>query len=222
MPAFATLADLSVLRGSLVLPRRGAWHATLALDATAPPAGAVTLTTDDGAVRYQGSIIPGRAREVFGRVEVLVVGGAGGLGAQLAPKSYRNVSARSVLVDLLTAAGETLSGASDASLLTARFTTWTRLAGPAGTALGAVCEAIGGTWRVGLDGAVLLTSATAAGSVTKTKGLRLDDDPAEASALYALDRLDVEPGQLLDGRRVSRLEHKITAGSIRSRVWFDG
>jgi hypothetical protein len=85
MPAFATLAGLSVLRGALVLPRRGVWHATLTLDAAIPPAGAVTLATDDGMVLYQGAVVPGRAREVYGRVEALVVGGAGRLGAELPP-----------------------------------------------------------------------------------------------------------------------------------------
>jgi hypothetical protein len=69
---------------------------------------------------------------------------------------------------------------------------------------------------------VQITSATAGGVETKTKGLKLDDDPVEASALYALERLDVQPGQLLDGRRLNRLEHSFEAGRIRSRVWFDG
>lgn len=222
MTAFATIAGAFVLQGRLALPRRGAWHATLVLDTDQPPAGAVTFTTDEGAVSWRGAVVPGRARETFGRVEVLVVGGAGGLGAELAPKAYRNVSARSVLADLLTAAGETLSEASDAALLATRFPTWTRFAGPAGTGLATVCEAIEGGWRVGLDGAVVISSNAAAGVATKTKGVRLADSPAEAWARYALERLDLEPGQLLEGRRVGRIEHTLEAGSIRSEVWFDG
>jgi hypothetical protein len=220
MPAFATLAGASVLAASLVLPRRGAWHATLTLDTDVPPSGAVTLATDEGAALYQGSVV--RAREVYGRVEALVVGGKGGLAKQLPPRRYLSVPARLVLVDLLTEAGEALSGASDASVLATQLGGWTRLAGTAGDALARLCEALGASWRVGLDGSVRLFAQSAPGEATTTKGLKLDDAPGEASALYALDRLDLEPGQLLDGRRVNRLEHTISAGSIRSKVWFDG
>lgn len=220
MTAFATLNDTPVLRGTLTLPRRGAWSASLVLDTDTAPSGAAALVTDEGATSYQGTIV--RAREVYGRVEVLVVGGAGKLATQLAPKHYTSVSARLVWADLLTDAGEASSAASDASLLATQLTGWTRLAGAAGDAMARLCATLGATWRVGLDGQVRLTAAGASQAVKRQGDQQLDAAPADATAVYSLAALDLEPGQLLDGRRVSQLLHELDAGRIRSKVWFDG
>lgn len=220
MTAFATLNATPVLRGTLTLPRRGAWSALLVLDTDTAPSGAAALVTDEGATSYQGTIV--RAREVYGRVEVLVVGGAGKLAAQLAPKHYTSVSARLIWADLLTDAGEASSAASDSSLLATQLPGWTRLAGAAGDAMARLCATLGATWRVGLDGQVRLTAAGASQAVKRKGDQQLDAAPADATAVYSLAALDLEPGQLLDGRRVSQLLHELDAGRIRSKVWFDG
>lgn len=220
MTAFATLNDVPVLRGALTLPRFGAWSALLVLDTDTAPSGATALVTDEGATSYQGTIV--RAREVYGRVEVLVVGGAGKLATQLAPKHYISVSARLVWADLLTDAGEASSAASDTSLLATQLTGWTRLAGPAGDAMTRLCTQLGASWRVSLDGQVRLTATSASQAVKRKGDQQLDAAPADAAAVYSLAALDLEPGQLLDGRRVSQVLHELDAGRIRSKVWFDG
>lgn len=220
MTAFATLDGVPVLRGTLALPRRGAWSASLVLDTDTPPTGAVTLVTDEGAVTYRGTVV--RAREVYGRVEVLLVGGAGRLATVLPPRRYLTTPARLVWQDLLSEAGEAASATSDATLLATQLPSWTRLRGQAGDALARLGAALGAAWRVRLDGTVQLTAAEASEATSRQGDQQLDAQPADASALYALARLDLEPGQLLDGRRVSHLVHEIDAGSIRSKVWFDG
>ena len=220
MTAFATLAGVPVLRGSVSLPRRGAWSALLVLDTDQPPTGAASLVTDEGAVTYRGTVV--RAREAYGRVEALVAGGAGKLAAQLTPRRYTAVSAKMVWADVLTDAGETASAASDASLLATQLAGWTRLAGPAGDALARLTASLRASWRVGIDGQVRLAAVGASEATKRSGDEKLGDCPADASATYSLARLDLEPGQLLDGRRVSQLVHEIDAGRIRSKVWFDG
>lgn len=220
MPAFASLNDAPVLRGSIVLPRSGAWSAALVLDTDTAPAGAVVLTTDDGATTYRGTVV--RASEVYGRTEVLVVGGAGNLSRVLAPRRYLSVSARLVWADMLTDAGEASSAASDASALARQLSGWTRLRGSAGTAMQRLAAHLGAVWRIGLDGSVRLDADGATQTVKRAGDELLDRSPSDASALYSLSALTLEPGQAIDGRRVSRVVHEIDSQSIRSKVWFDG
>jgi hypothetical protein len=220
MTSFATVNDVPVLSGSIVLPRSGAWSASLTLDTDSAPSGSVTLATDEGETVYRGTVV--RAAEVFGRVEVLLVGGAGGLATTLAPKRYLGVTVRLAWQAILTDAGETGSTASDEAILGRQLVGWTRLRETAGTCLQQLAAHVGAVWRIGLDGTVRLSTAGATETVKRSGDLLLDSCPADASALYALAALDLEPGQTLDGRRVSRLAHDIRAGSIRSKVWFDG
>jgi len=217
MTSFAALSGAPVLSGSVLLPFAGAWVAGLVLDAGAPPTGAVTLTLDEGGVTLAGTLI--RARETFGRVEVLVVGGAGGLWREVEGRHYRSVTASLVWQAVLAECGEAPSAASASALLGKQLAGWTRMRGKASDALQRLTDAIGGIWRVQLDGTVRLLdpAATEAGVGRGTKVL---DCPADASAIWALDAHTLTPGQLLDGRRVRDLEHLIHEGTLRTRVWY--
>lgn len=215
--SFAALNDAAALSGSVVLPFAGAWHAQLTLDTQTPPAGAVTLALDEGAVTLRGTVV--RARETFGRVEVLLVGGAGGLWAQVAGRHYRSTPASLIWGAILSECGEVASGASWATPLASQLAQWTRIRSSGADALTRLTDALGGVWRVDLDGTVRLVdpSATSGGAVT---GTQVEDCPGEASALWALDTHTLTPGQLLAGRRVRDLEHQIAPQSIRTRVWY--
>lgn len=217
MPAFASLNDLPVTRASITLPRRGAWHARLWLDAEQAPEGAVVLATNEGAVTFRGTVV--RGAEVHGHVELLIVAGAAGLGDELPPRTYRNISARLVAEDLLREAGEALSAATSSTLLERTLLHWVRLGGATSEGLNRLAEAIGASWRLDLGGQVLL-QAPGAPTASPSTGLQLDAAPGEAFRLYALDRLDLEPGTAFDGGVVTQVEHEIRAERIRSRVWF--
>ena len=220
MPAFASLNGSTVIEGTISLPRSGAWTARLVLDAEAAPTGPVTLATDEGVVLFQGAVVPRRGGvAASGRVEVLLVGGARGLGKQLAPRAYRSLPAHLVLEDLAREAGETIAPSSDADLLGQQLPHWSRLGGSMSRGLDRLVSALGGSWRVNRAGQLLVTTAGAA-SPSTSKGDRLDDAPGEAFALYSLEQLDLEPGTTLDGQVVAEVEHEISADRIRSRVWF--
>lgn len=219
MPAFASLNGSTVVRGVIALPRRGAWTARLMLDAEAMPTGPLTLTTNEGQVSYQGALVPRRGAPVAGRVELLMVGGAGGLATPLPPKAYRSLPARLVLDDLARGAGETIDPASDAALLARQLPHWVRLAGTMSRGLEQLVSHLGGRWRVTRAGQLLVVGPDAA-PPSGSKGQRLDEAPGEAFALYALERLDLEPGTTFDDRVVEQVEHEISPDRIRTRVWF--
>jgi hypothetical protein len=147
------------------------------------------------------------------------VGGRQGLGQELPARVYRSIPARLVLDALLAECGETLAPASDADLLAVQLPHWTRLAGPASQGLDQLARALGAGWRIDRAGQVLL-SALGSAPASRSKGERLDDAPGEGYRVYALDQLDLEPGQTFDALPVAEVEHEITAERIRTRVWF--
>lgn len=216
MPAFATLQERPIVRGTLSLPRRGAWTARLLVDTDKPLEGAVTLATNEGAVRFEGWLARGGV--AHGRLEALVVGGRGGLARRLPARSYRSIPARLVLLALLSEAGESLATSSDSEQLGQQLPHWTRLEGPTSVNLDRLCEALGGRWRVDRAGQVLVTRLAASPPST-SRGERLEDTPGESSRLYALERLDLEPGTTFDGLAVAAVEHEISPTRIRTRVW---
>jgi len=217
MSSFAALNGRPVLSGSVVLPFAGVWTAGLVVDAAVAPTGAATLTLDEGAVTLAGTLV--RSREAFGRVEVLMVGGAGGLWRQVPGRHYRSTPASMVWSDILSACGETPSGGSSAQL-GGQLAQWTRIRSSGADALTRLADALGGVWRVELDGTTRLLDPAATEAGKATTGAQIADCPAEASALWALDTHALLPGQLLAGRRVRDLEHQIAAQGIRTKVWY--
>lgn len=222
MPAFATLQatpleSAPVVRGVVSMPRRGAWTARLLVDSEIAPSGFVTLSTNEGAVSFVGSVVRGAA--VYGRVEVLLVGGRHGLLAELPARAYRSIPARLVLEALLAEAGEELAPASDAGLLAQQLPAWTRSLGRASEGLDRLCAALGASWRINRAGQVLVTAIEAA-PLSSSTGQLLEDAPGEGFRSYTLDRLDLEPGTTFDALPVAHVTHEITPERIRSRVWF--
>ncbi len=217
MSSFAALNGRPVLSGSVVLPFAGVWTAGLVVDAAVAPTGAATLTLDEGAVTLAGTLL--RSREAFGRVEALMVGGAGGLWTQVAGRHYRSTPGSLIWNAILSECGEVASGASWTAPLASQFAQWTRIRSSGADALARLVGVFGGVWRVDIDGTIRLVdpSATEAGAVT---GTQIEDCPADASALWALDTHTLTPGQILGGRRVRDLEHQVSTQGIRTKVWY--
>jgi hypothetical protein len=215
--SFADIDGTPVLSGSVFLPRRGAWHATITLDTDQPPSGAVTLSLDAGGTVMRGTVV--RAGEAFGRVACIVVGGAGRLALPVAPRHYRNALASDIWGDLVRDAGEAAGGRSDAATLARTLGQWSRLRGTAGALLDTFTRHIGALWRVDRDGSLrlMLPDATDPGSAA---GTLLASSPSEAFDVWALDTHDLAPGMVLNGRRVSDVEHCIRDDGPRSKVWY--
>jgi hypothetical protein len=222
------VAGLPVTRGRVVVPREGAWHADLWLDANAAPSGPVALSWGDEAATWQAFVVPGRAG-VFtegGPAAVRVVGGAGGLGTELSGQSYRQTSARIILGAILGAAGERLSPTSPAATLDAILARWSRAAGRAGAQIDALAAALGAVagapvlWRVLPDGSVYV-GPEPGGTIT------LDTDSAVTARAPSVGRIIVASsapwtltvGQTFEGARVDEIIHRISDREVRSELW---
>lgn len=216
------LGTATVLSGVVVLPRVGVWHANLVVQSDAAPTGAATLTLGGGAVVMVGTVT--RGGEYAGVARVRMVGGAGGLATAVTAKKYVGAPASLMIGDALRAAGETLSTTADTATLATVFALWTRAAGKARDALTAVAQAANtaAVWRVLADGTVWIGPETWPDSGITSKSYTLVASmPEHGVDEVAMEVPLLKPGTLFRSRKVSAVEHRITAGSIRSSVWYE-
>lgn len=220
--AVLTIAGKSVTRGRVRVPRQGAWHVEAWLDADTAPIGAAALVWGDKAAAWQGTLVPALSGVYVtgGPAQVRVVGGAGGLQTALPGASYRNVSARVILGQILAAAGERLSGASPAATLDPILARWSRAAGTAAAQVGRLSEALGVLWRVLPDGSVYV-GPEPGGTLT------LGKDDAVVERLPGESRLTLATaapwaltvGQAFEGAAIDEIIHTLGPDKTRSDLW---
>jgi hypothetical protein len=215
-----TLNGAGVQHGTLRLPRIGAWTAEVVVDVATAPSGAVTLATGDGRYSLRGTVV--RSGVDGERAHVRIVGGAGGLGREVAPVYYRGVPLRLPLGEVLRAAGETLSTTSDAAVLGRLLGKWTRERAPVGTLLGHLLDAVGGVWRVADDGTVWIGEETWPAASAADVDL-VAEEPTHARVTVGAESLPlgIRPGTTYRGQRVSYVEHTFDADAARAEVWFE-
>ena len=213
--ALLTANGVPVVRATIIRPRIGVWHADLEVDAAdaAGFAGPVELSLYDGAIVLSGTAR--RSGQTRNTVYVRVVGGADGLGGELPARGYQNVPLRIPLADVLSAAGETLSPASDAGVLATSLAFWARGQMSAGKALTALLAAAGApSWRILADGTLWVGPETWPAARLQGYDL-LREDPHLGRWEIGCDVPLVEPGQVLDGHRVSSVEIRVTPDKVR-------
>ena len=198
-------------------PRVGRWTADVVVDSDVDITGAVTITL--GTVALSGTVYRGGLDA--GRWSGRVVGGAGGLETSLEPKNYVLTTLATVVADIMSASGETLSDDSEDLSGEARGN-WHRTRGLAGHALQAVADDLGVPWRMLRDGTVLLGEDEAVELDSAAEQLVVLAQPDIGSALVAPAQDPVvRPGVLLDGRAVSYVATVVDAGKLRQEVWYD-
>ena len=121
--------------------------------------------------------------------------------------------------DILRAAGETLSAASDATALGRKLDAWSRLAGSAGSALDTICDAAGTVWSIE-DGGAVVIGQPAWAELDLGDAVELGRDELGARATYGLETFAIRPGGTIGGRRVVQVDYTITSGTVRAEVEF--
>ncbi len=209
---------IGVRTGTITMPLVGAWHMSAVLDSDLGVSAGerVTVEIDGGAVLVGTVRRGGVATEI---AEVQIVGGAGGMSNDIAPQHYSDPSARIVALDILAAAGETLSVTSDAALPTLTLPKWSRVASSCGAALDGLLVAIGMTWRVLDDGTVFIGTDTFAELVLPVETELIDEARSTARQIYADDTLAARPGRTINGVRAALVVHSISPDAFRTDVW---
>jgi hypothetical protein len=220
--ALVNANGLAVLDLALCMPLVGAWHADLRVDTPDALTGPVTIEIDDGRLVLRGTVWRGSA--FAGTSYVRVVAGADGLRKPARAKHYSQASVRIPLTDLLAAGGETLSPTSSSTLLARHLDAWTTAALPIGRLISRLLASAqpGASWRMLPNGQLWVgVESWPDSGFTEDVYQILDENPAAAEAFMAPDAPLLLPGTTLAGRRVSRVEHTVNDGGIRSKVWFE-
>jgi hypothetical protein len=222
--AVVSQASAGVLRGRMILPQQGVWHADLVIDAsdvtTFAAGNQVMLASLEGDFSLAGTIR--RVGEWMDTMRLRVVGGAGGLYKNATTKQYVGATVRILLLDLMAAAGEQLSSSTDAALLAILLAQWIQLAQPVAHALGNLIKraAPAYNWRVLGDGTVWLGPDTFP-AVTNWDYLVDQFRPADGAYVLAVDRPLLLPAQSLpEIGNVGDVEYVIDDHQLRCHLWL--
>jgi hypothetical protein len=221
--------DFACIRGRISIPLTGTWVADVSIDpatssGTQPTVGTpVTLAIGECGFTLSGTVV--RINDAFGTLFARIVGGGGGLGDDLDPKAYQNVSFGLVLKDILGQVGETLSTQTPSAILDLQLPFWTVMAGPANEAvynLLIVARVMSGeaiNWRVLSDGTIFMGEEQWPTS-SLTEFDLLTWLPSQLSATFYSTNPDILPGQAWQSGFVANVEHVLEPERFRSKVWW--
>lgn len=217
----ATLNGTACTRVTVNLPSWGAWWADVETDGDVVFSGRVALQLADLAL--SGTVISGGAR--MGRGSWRIVGGAGGWGKTLSPKSYINdagIKAQNVLGDAATECGETIADVPTGTVGPA----FSRLFGPASGVLQLLYPQ---SWYVGEDGVTrigrrassVVPAAIARGKVDLAANsieLLSDSIAALLPGCVCDGMIAVDVVHILDGKRLRTALYGSAFGTVSKRL----
>jgi len=210
----STVNGKTILSGEVSMPRIGAWHADLSVDAEVL-GGSVTLVFEG--VELKGTVL--RSGLYGGRVGARIVGGAGGISKEIVVKNYAagaGTKISAVVADILRETGEKLAATSDQSVLGRTLATWERIAGPASHALVNVLDKAGAVWRVLRDGTIWVGVATYPEATVEH--VLIDEDWVNGILTIAPEKADLEPGTTFRGQKIEEVVHRLSPGSLRAEA----
>ncbi len=218
--ALANINGSDVVKATIWMPRVGPWHMDAVLDTPNPPTGNLVLTIDGGLLLRGTAFQSGPWLQT---TYLRMVAGADGLRKTTRPKFYQGTSARIVLMDLLSTAGETLSATADASILSRALTSWTTIQQSVGNAVAVLAKALGASWRMLADGTLWIGVETwpDSGLVDGVDFVDIDEAPHEMRIELGVVSPRLLPGTTISSRHVSFVEHVIESESMRTHVMLE-
>lgn len=216
--AYCTVNGVPVVSARITLPRAGVWHADFEMPDDSVRSGAVRVEYAAGLLRLAGTVRYGGVEA--GAALLHVVGGAGGFPVAMTPRAYRNAPRSTVVNDILGAAGERLSDASDKSWLSAQLPFWNIMATSAANALALLVSMSDGTsWRVLPDGTVYVGKESWA--EVRLPYSVLERHPGEYAMQIDLEMPRLLPGYTFAGQRVSTVEYILEPAGRYAMVYFE-
>lgn len=217
LTAAGAAAGHAIIKGSLYLPRVGAWVADLHVAADVPMTGKVELALGETLV-LNGTVSRGGMREA--RLHVRVVAGGDGLRSLVKPKHYTSPTVRVVMRDLLGDVGETLSGTSSPAVLATQLEHWTTAEMPAALAVRCLLDHAGAdvVWRHLPDGSVWVGKEEWPESAVRDFDV-LEFDPEDDVVKLTLLTPEVLPGTTIGGYKVDTAEVQMSGARVVATVW---
>lgn len=225
--SLVTANDVTVIRGSILMPLYGVWSADIVIDqpdGTGFEAGTQVTIKSDGGVELVGTVVADRSGSFLDAIHVRVLGGGAGMAKAATVKGYMQPGAyvRDVANALAKDGGETLSSQIDNALLQTNLTAWATQEGSVSAGLVSLLDIIAPTadWRILADGKLWFGDET---WPTDDSAYQLiASNPSEKTYDLGVDTFTIVPGVDLQGvGKVNRVEHSLEDGRVRSRIWAE-
>lgn len=209
--------------GTVSIPRIGAWHADLSMDTddASQFAGMLSLVIGDGASTITLVGTPKRIGAYTGTVSMRLVAGAAKLATPAKAKYYSLPTLKIPLTDLISDAGETLSSSADAAVLGTQLLAWANTPRPTAFNITSLLASgsVGTSWRMLADGTVWV--GPEAWPDASLDYVLLNSWPEENKIEISSEAPVLMPGTVLDGLKISYVEHHITAAVVHSFAWVE-
>jgi type IV secretory pathway protease TraF len=204
------------------MPRQGLWVVDV-LTSDPGVSGKVTVALDGG-LTFVGTTA--RAGDWLETGYLRVLPGAAGMGRTARRKFYSNGSVGVVVKDLLAAAGEALAASATPRLLSVQLQSYALAEDAVGRSLSALLQdrrLVDPVWRALPDGTVWVGYETwpDAGVKAPVDYQDINELPHEGRAELGFDAPTLVPGQSLEGRHLSAVQHDVDGESVRTSVWFE-
>jgi hypothetical protein len=196
--------DIPVLQGNLSFPVSGAWVARFEVIESQPEVGPCVLS--DGEQEISGYIVDSGLNGA--RVNLSIIGGAGGLGTNSPAQHYKSAKVSKVVEDICGDTGESLSAASDQSLLRRTLGFWSAPSGTGGQSLTLITRQLGSRWGVDVNGEILIGYDE--GDEASEEYNILDSDFSHNKYLIAPEGIGLRPGMLQQERQVKAVQYMVT------------
>ncbi len=215
---------VDLLRINIYESRFGIWHADAQADADEDITGAVTIELEGGLITFTGTVFRGALES--GRWLGRIVGGANGLATDVAARHYKNATFSTILSDLMTASGETLSTDTAAAVTGSQQARWQRSSGKISHAISNIVDILnaapgdpGYVWRIQRNGELIITADTF--PILEFANEEMDRKPSLGEVLVApLLASDLLPGVTFNGDKVDYVLTEILPDNIRQRYWI--
>lgn len=208
-----------IISGTLQLVSEGIWVGSLVVDTIdeldTSDLG-ITMTWID-TTEFVGTIIDSTI--VGGQTRLTIVGGTGRLSQVIEQKQYQSVTLETVLKDIATVTGHTLSSTIDKAFINVVLPNWVRITGQASQSIEAALAPFNGIWQILPDGTLwvgtdnypeLLTTITV-----------LDRNPDEGYWTIYNDETLIRPPFTLEENKINQVTYELTEDGVAIYIIFN-
>lgn len=219
------LNEKSIISGRIIINKRGAWSASLIVDSNEPVENPVVIDRivgEETQFLCIGYAVNSAVRS--GRLELAIIGGSGKIGNILDAKSYNNVSVRIILSEICQEFDQEVSASISLDILEIQLPFYVRTRSSVSQQLDTLASTLGVEWRVFLDGTLWIgNDAFNTLELDEITYQVLGDSVAKNSMEIATDQLNIDfvPGVTFLDRRISFVEHRLDASSVRTLLMFE-
>jgi len=215
MQKYTINGSIDILSGELHFYTEGVWIGILCINTTDVLDKNVTMTWIDNTI-FKGVIL--NTTIIGGKTKVTILGGSGRLAEVIPQKQYQSITLNTVLQDIASATGHTLSSTIDPQFSNATLPAWNITAGKASEALELLLLPFHGIWQVLPDGTLWVGEEKHI--ETGITMVVLERDTKEPSwTVFNEDTLILPPFKI-DGNDINEVIYNLRRNRVTAKLLF--